>query len=1486
MKRFVLLLPLLAACPASVEVVRQPPTVDAGIDQEVAEGETVTLAAAGQDFDGATDTLTWSWSVHSGPDVELQGGGTASPSFVAPGVRDEVDLVLAATATDAEGLSGTDWTVVTIRSLNEPPTVDAGAPQVVAEGEAFALSGTAEDVDGTVESLTWSQVAGPEATGTDDGDGGFDGTAPAVAERTELVFELLAVDDDGAEGRDVVTVIVLSDNLAPVVDAGEEQTVDEQTTVALDGSATDDGTVASTEWTQLQGPAVVFSDASGLAATFEAPAVTTPTNLLLQLTATDDEGAVGIDLTSVLVLPVNPAPVVDAGPDQDVDEQTEVTLAGSATDDGAVASLEWVQLSGPTVALTDATTDTATFDAPAVTAITTLAFALTATDHEGALGTDLVLVHVAPVNPPPVVDAGPDQSVFGLDAVQLAGSATDDGAIVSTEWDQVSGTLVSLSALDVLNPTFDAPDVAVTELLVFQLTATDDEGAVASDTVTVEVQPLVPINQAPVAFAGSDQQVASGSSVQLNGSATDPDGTIASYAWNQLSGPTVSLSSTSDPAGTFVAPVVDCPVQIVLELTVTDDDGAVDSDVVAITVLGQTGAVWPLGTVEDLESDDGLLITEGATWEHGVPTNGPGGAWDGSQVWATSLSGNYPSNASEFLCLPAVERGAGDLVLAFRLWAAFGSGDALTVEALSPTAGWTRLDDVAPAYEGSSLNGAGWQNQRYLSNYALMLVEVPSWAGDPGLVRLTMHSNNQFGGNGAYIDAFSTHDEGDDPDGDGLVGLFAEQEAWGTDPLLFDTDGDGAGDGDEVTAGTDPLDPADFPGAVFLLPGDVLDFEQDGGGLATDGTLWEHGNPSQGPATCANGSQCWATEIDGNYFSGAREFLYLPPVDLTTATDPTLYTRMWSSIGNGDGASLEYFDPVGGWSNVLPATPDYDASDTLGFPAWRNQRYLDDWSWGAVPLDALVGDVVSLRWAFRSDTLFGGAGFYFDDLAIEEEAADPDGDGLVGVVDEWAAWGTDPYTADTDGDGSNDGDEVAAGTDPLNPADHPAVVFLLPGDVLDFEGDDGGLSTDGTLWEHGSVSSGPGTAWSGSSVWATNASGNYFSSAREELYLPPIDLTAATAPTLGFRAWFSAGNGDGVGIEWWDGSDWARVMPTTPEYESVDTLSRPAWRDQNYKTEWVWVGVDLSPWVGDVLSLRFTFASDTLFGGSGAYIDDLTIQEEATDFDGDGVAGLLDERALLGSDPDVADTDGDGADDGAEDAAGTNALNPAAAPLAAPMVPGEQRFLDADNGGLATRRTLWSYGGPSSGPQSAHTGSLVWATNPSGNYASAADERVYLPVLDLTASTAPTLSFRLWHDRNNGDGTYVEVLDPVAGWQWIDVDEPAYGTTVNGVPCWDDVGVGVGYELAAIDLTPWAGLLTEVRLRFRSDSLFGGTGAYIDDLGLHDEGDDPDGDGLLGVLDEYVVHGTDPFVADTDGDGVDDGAEVGAGTDPLDPASN
>src|SRR6187397_480157 len=65
-------------------------------------------------------------------------------------------------------------------------------------------------------------------------------------------------------------------------------------------------------------------------------------------------------------------------------------------------------------------------------------------------------------------------------------------------------------------------------------------------------------NTAPIANAGSNQTVTSGVTVTLNGTASsDPDGTIASYAWTQTAGtPTVTLASGTTSQPTFPAPTV------------------------------------------------------------------------------------------------------------------------------------------------------------------------------------------------------------------------------------------------------------------------------------------------------------------------------------------------------------------------------------------------------------------------------------------------------------------------------------------------------------------------------------------------------------------------------------------------------------------------------------------------------------------------------------------------------------------------------------------------------------------------------------------------------------------------------------------------------------------------------------------------------------------------------------------------------------------
>jgi len=90
-------------------------------------------------------------------------------------------------------------------------------------------------------------------------------------------------------------------------------------------------------------------------------------------------------------------------------------------------------------------------------------------------------------------------------------------------------------------------------------------------------------NVAPIANAGSDRVVDFGTLVTLDGSeSNDPDGSIVSYAWTQVSGTLVTLSATDQDVVSFTS--ADVVSEFSFELVVTDDQDAVGKDTVTIYV--------------------------------------------------------------------------------------------------------------------------------------------------------------------------------------------------------------------------------------------------------------------------------------------------------------------------------------------------------------------------------------------------------------------------------------------------------------------------------------------------------------------------------------------------------------------------------------------------------------------------------------------------------------------------------------------------------------------------------------------------------------------------------------------------------------------------------------------------------------------------------------------------------------------------------------
>ncbi len=381
-----------------------PPVANAGVDQNVEEGQQVVLDGS-KSYDPDGNIVSWRWIQTEGSPVDLNNQSTAYPVFNTPFVNPQGEtLTFMLTVTDSQGLSKTDTCIVNILWINDPPVSDAGANQNVEEGQQVVLDGSKSfDHDGSIVSWEWTQTGGTQVILNNSGVLQQTFISPSVDSNGEtLTFKLTVTDSEGLKSSAVCNVNVAWVNDPPVAVAGADQNVEEGKQVVLDGSKSfdHDGTIVNWSWTQTAGTPVDLINHTTAQPAFNTPFVNqNGESLTFELTVKDALGLVDKAFCIVNVVWVNDPPVSHASPDQNATSGESIILDGSGSNDpdGKIISYHWIQTGGTTVSLDNQSAVKTVFEAPYVGPEgDTLSFKLVVTDDGGLQASS---EHIVTINP-------------------------------------------------------------------------------------------------------------------------------------------------------------------------------------------------------------------------------------------------------------------------------------------------------------------------------------------------------------------------------------------------------------------------------------------------------------------------------------------------------------------------------------------------------------------------------------------------------------------------------------------------------------------------------------------------------------------------------------------------------------------------------------------------------------------------------------------------------------------------------------------------------------------------------------------------------------------------------------------------------------------------------------------------------------------------------------------------------------------------------
>ena len=225
----------------------------------------------------------------------------------------------------------------------------------------------------------------------------------------------------------------------------------------------------------------------------------------------------------------------------------------------------------------------------------------------------------ATTNVAPTANPGPSQNVLVGTVVNMDGSASKDpdGGTLTFKW-----TLIGMptgSAAKLTNPSYPNPKFTADLAGNYVLSLVVNDGKIDSAVTSVSVTATT-ANAAPVASAGSNQNVTIGATVTLDGTvSSDANNDSLTYKWTLQSKPsnssaTLALATSAKPtfkadlAGNYVA-------------TLVVSDGKASSDLAVVSVLASTANSAP---VSKAGANQNVLVGTSVTLDGTASTDANG----------------------------------------------------------------------------------------------------------------------------------------------------------------------------------------------------------------------------------------------------------------------------------------------------------------------------------------------------------------------------------------------------------------------------------------------------------------------------------------------------------------------------------------------------------------------------------------------------------------------------------------------------------------------------------------------------------------------------------------------------------------------------------------------------------------------------------------------------------------------------------------------